>query len=433
MANTLYEFYKAKGQNLPSIAERSKVYEAQGLGAASAYQGTYDQNVALLSRLQSQDQPKPAPTPSPAPPVSSPVARVDANASQTSPSPTVPTLPTSRTISGQTVPTNVGLFQQYQTDINARLKDLEAREAKVLEAQRNLPKQSDLLRSAREESGVITDIQRAESLDERLAQLEGSIFESERDIRERIKKSGGFVTESQVQRLAAAETKPLIEEYNRISAERGRLGQRISSKEGLARDYAETSFKDLARELGIAETELEFGQKRYDVYRDIAKDLFRASEADINQIIDLAQSANETERKAAEDEIDLALKLADLAVKTPAGTTIKIGDQTITGVKPPPSSGSSSTLSPTQFNIRSGLAGLTKDQANDVVTKDVPPAWFITQEEQKAQASLSPAELQRRWNEFKGKVQTEAQTSKSSEVDPFQSIIDQALAGLPTE
>lgn len=54
MANTLYEYYTGMGQALPSIQERSKIYEQQGLGSASTYAGTYDQNVALLGKLSSQ-------------------------------------------------------------------------------------------------------------------------------------------------------------------------------------------------------------------------------------------------------------------------------------------------------------------------------------------------------------------------------------------
>jgi hypothetical protein len=49
MANTLYEFYKGK---LPSIQERAKIYEQQGLGSASSYTGSDSQNVALLGKLQ---------------------------------------------------------------------------------------------------------------------------------------------------------------------------------------------------------------------------------------------------------------------------------------------------------------------------------------------------------------------------------------------
>jgi hypothetical protein len=426
MANTLYEFYQSKGQKLPSISERSKTFEQLGLGSASAYKGEYQQNVDLLARLQAGDQAKPASVQPVKPPVASPVARVEAGSAQPTISPPVPTLPLKTTISGQEVPTSVGLFQQYQTDINKRLQELDERERKVLEAQKSLPSKADLLSTARTEQGLSEDTKRAQSLDERLAALEGSLFESERDIRSRINQSGGIVTESQVQRLAAAETKPLLEEYNRLSAERQRLGQTIASKEALARDYAGTKFEDLSRALGVAQTELEFGQKRYEIYADIAKDMLNASQKDITQIISMAQSKDEAERKAAEDAIDFAFKMADLAVKTPAGTTFNIGGQKVTGIKPA-SSSTVSTLSPTQFNIKAGLAGLTKDQANDVATKETPPSWFRIQEENKAQASLTFAELQKRWDVLRNKVATAVETKDTS--DPFARIVEAAIGG----
>ncbi len=433
MANTLFEYYKSKGQKLPNIAERSKTFEELGLGVASAYKGEYQQNVDLLGRLQAGPQPKPAPIQAqisslqpPKPPVASLATRVEAGPTQPPISPPVPSLPAKTTISGQEVPTSTGLFQQYQADIDKRLQELDERERKVLEAQKTLPGKADLLSGARAEQGLPEDVKRAQSLDERLAALEGSMFESERDIRNRINQSGGIVTESQVQRLAASETKPLLEEYNRLSAERQRLGQSISSKEGLAREYAGTKFEDLSRALGIAETELEFGRKRYEIYADIAKDLLNASQKDITQIIDMAQSKNEAERKAAENAIDFAFKMADLAVKTPAGTTFDIGGQKITGVKPATSS-TISTLSPTQFNIKAGLAGLTKDQANDVATKETPPSWFRIQEENKSQASLIFAELQKRWDALRNKVAAAVETKDTS--DPFARIVEAAIGG----
>jgi hypothetical protein len=426
MTNTLFEYYKTKGQKLPSIAERSKTFEELGLGAASAYKGEYQQNVDLLARLQTGSQPKITPIQAqtasiqtPKPTVASPVARVEVGSVPPTLSTSAPSLPPKTTISGQEVPTSTGLFQQYQSDIDKRMQELEERERKVLEAQKALPSKADLLSGARTEQGLTEDTKRAQSLDERLAALEGSMFESERDIRNRINQSGGIVTESQVQRLAAAETKPLLEEYNRLSAERQRLGQTIVSKEGFAREYAGTKFEDLSRALGIAETELEFGRKRYEIYADIAKDLLNASQKDITQIIDMAQSKNEAERKAAESAIDLA-------VKTPAGATFEIGGKTVTGVKPPTSS-TASTLSPTQFNIKAGLAGLTKDQANDVASSETPPAWFRIQEENKSQASLTFAELQKRWDAMRNKVAAAVETKDTS--DPFARIVEAAIGG----
>lgn len=433
MANTLFEYYKSKGQKLPGISDRSKTFEELGLGAASAYKGDYQQNVDLLDRLKAGSQAKTTPIqpqtaslPAQKPPVASLATRVEAGPTQPPISPPVPSLPPKTTISGQEVPTSTGLFQQYQADINKRMQDLEERERKVLEAQKSLPSKADLLSGARTEQGLPEETKRAQSLDERLASLEGSIFESERDIRERIKKSGGLVTESQTQRLAAAETRPLLEEYNRLSAERSRLGQSIASKEGIAREFAGAKFEDLSRALGIAETELEFGRKRYEIYADIAGDLLNASQKDIKQIIDMAQSKNEAEKKAAEDAIDFAFKMADLAVKTPAGTTFDIGGKKVAGVKPPTSS-SVSTLAPTQFNIRAGLAGLTKDQANDVAASETPPAWFRSQEENKAQSSLTFAELQKRWDAMRSKVAQAAETKDTS--DPFARIVEAAISG----
>ncbi len=47
----LNEYYSAKGLALPSLSERAKTYESSGLGSATAYQGSIDQNTQLLNRL----------------------------------------------------------------------------------------------------------------------------------------------------------------------------------------------------------------------------------------------------------------------------------------------------------------------------------------------------------------------------------------------
>ena len=52
MANTLFEYYQGQNQALPSLSERGKLYETQGLGSASTYQGSAQQNTSLLNALQ---------------------------------------------------------------------------------------------------------------------------------------------------------------------------------------------------------------------------------------------------------------------------------------------------------------------------------------------------------------------------------------------
>lgn len=64
-ATTLFEFYQQKGEKLPSIPERSKVFEQFGLGSASLYQGSFEQNVLLLEKLQASPDTAPTRTPTP--------------------------------------------------------------------------------------------------------------------------------------------------------------------------------------------------------------------------------------------------------------------------------------------------------------------------------------------------------------------------------
>ncbi|WP_178121761.1 hypothetical protein, partial [Pseudomonas sp. FSL R10-2172] len=47
-ASTLYEWYQAQGQSMPSLQARSLIYAGFGLGQASYYTGTAEQNTKLL-------------------------------------------------------------------------------------------------------------------------------------------------------------------------------------------------------------------------------------------------------------------------------------------------------------------------------------------------------------------------------------------------
>lgn len=53
-ATNLDEFYKIKGEKLPLIAERAKIWEEKGLGSASEYWGFYYQNIKLLEELKKE-------------------------------------------------------------------------------------------------------------------------------------------------------------------------------------------------------------------------------------------------------------------------------------------------------------------------------------------------------------------------------------------
>lgn len=53
-AKTLYEFAQARGESLPTVAQRAPDYERLGLGPAAFYTGTAEQNTRLLAALQKE-------------------------------------------------------------------------------------------------------------------------------------------------------------------------------------------------------------------------------------------------------------------------------------------------------------------------------------------------------------------------------------------
>jgi hypothetical protein len=124
MANpsTLYEYFSAKGQPLPSISERAKLYESLGLGSASNYVGTGDQNTALLGKLATTQPTTPKVSPSGTPyPLTS--------------TGQVPTMPSGApvpvpTVAGKTVSPEL----QKQIELNAKAASLVKTQADYLKS-----------------------------------------------------------------------------------------------------------------------------------------------------------------------------------------------------------------------------------------------------------------------------------------------------------
>ena len=52
LAETLFEFYRMRDEEMPKITERALVWEELGLGEAGEYKGHYHQNVVLLQTLK---------------------------------------------------------------------------------------------------------------------------------------------------------------------------------------------------------------------------------------------------------------------------------------------------------------------------------------------------------------------------------------------
>jgi hypothetical protein len=247
MANTLYDYYKTKGQSLPSVAERAKTFESLGLGSSAGYKGTYEQNVSLLSALQ---KPKPAAPPAPAPAAPAPTAPA-------APAP-APSIPSSVSIYGQNVPTQTSLLEEYRKKLG-----LDKLTEDISTALTSQPKKSDIYN--KELSALDPQRTQLKSLDQRIAEMEAALDASEEDIRRRTLESGGLVTESQTQRLVASEKKPLVDAYNKTLGERNRLASSLGEEERLARERAGIAYEDALLPLTTAQAKLKnvgdlFGQ-----------------------------------------------------------------------------------------------------------------------------------------------------------------------------
>jgi hypothetical protein len=98
-------------------------------------------------------------------------------------------------------------------------------------------------------------------------------------------------------------------------------------------------YDDSTLPLTVAEKTLGFQKDQYGVLGDLLSQVFGASEKDVSNIIDAAKYGKEEEKKDAQEVIDRAIKLANLANDTPAGVTYNIGGQTVVGKKTSSGSG----------------------------------------------------------------------------------------------
>jgi LysM repeat protein len=291
------------------------------------------------SALALPEAPKPTPvapgasgSPQPAPvtPSSTVTQRVDQISSPgTSP------IPAKSTLYGADVPSNTSMLSQYRSELglDTALKSIQDSQTSYLDTLKNLPKKGDLYKTERANRGIDEMQTNLQSLDDRLATMENAINDSEKDIRDRTIASGGMVTESQTQRLVASEKNPLIEEYRKLLDQRNNLANKLNTADASAKEAAGMAYDDSTLPLTVAEKTMGFQKDQYAVLGDLLSQVFGASEKDVANIIDAAKYGKEQEKKDAQDVIDRAIKLANLANDTPAGTVMDIGGTKVVGRK----------------------------------------------------------------------------------------------------
>ena len=291
------------------------------------------------SALSLPEAPKPTPV-APGASGSAPVAPVTPSTPVTTrvdqiSSPGASPIPAKTSMYGADVPSSTSLLEKYRSElgVDTALKSIQDSQTSYLDTLKNLPKKGDLYKTERANRGIDEMQTNLQSLDDRLAKMDEAINASEKDIRDRTIASGGMVTESQTQRLVASEKNPLIDEYRKLLSERNQLANKLGVADSSAKDAAGMAYEDSTLPLNIAEKTLGFQKDQYSVLGNLLSQVFGASEKDVANIIDAAKYGKEQEKKDAQDVIDRALKLANLANDTPAGVSYDIGGTNVTGRK----------------------------------------------------------------------------------------------------
>ena len=250
-------------------------------------------------------------------------------------SPGTSPIPAKSTLYGADVPSNTSLLEKYRSElgVDSALKGIQDSQTSYLNTLQNLPKKTDLYKTERTNRGVDQMQTNLQSLDDRLATMDNAINASEKDIRDRTIKSGGLVTESQTQRLVASEKQPLVDEYRLLLGERNQLANKLGIADASAKDAAGMAYEDSTLPLNVAEKTLGFQKDQYSVLGNLLSQVFGASEKDAANIIEAAKYGQDQQKKDAQDVIDRAIKLANLANSTPAGTTYDIGGTKVVGGK----------------------------------------------------------------------------------------------------
>ena len=262
-------------------------------------------------------------------------------------SPGASPVPAKNTLYGADVPSSTSLLEKYRSDLglNTALKSMQDSQTSYLDTLKNLPKKSDLYKTERTTRGIDQMQTNLQSLDDRLAKMDEAINASEKDIRDRTIQSGGIVTESQTQRLVASEKNPLIDEYRKLLSERNQLANKLGVADASAKEAAGMAYDDSTLPLNVAEKTLGFQKDQYSVLGNLLSQVFGASEKDVANIIDAAKYGKEQEKKNAQEVIDRAIKLANLANDTPSGQVFDIAGTKVVGTKKASSSGDGGSAS----------------------------------------------------------------------------------------
>lgn len=289
-ATTLFDYYAAKGQSLPAVADRATLFEQAGLGKAAEYSGTAQQNEDLLSHMQRSDY------------AGTTIGSQQSGGAAVNTTPAGASL--SMALSGGDAATTLG---NYKTWLSSALG---VAESKLSTSENTLnsffsTQQSpdSILKDEMDRAGVSSSQSTLKTLDDMISKQSAIITKLPDDIRSTLSDVG--VSQAQLDRLTVAESKGPTAALKDLMTQRDALSTEIDKAMSFAEKFANTRIAAQAARLSALEWQVTSDKGDYKDLSADAKTLLTSSINDRKAIMTTALTA--AKNGASSDVIDSIL------------------------------------------------------------------------------------------------------------------------------
>lgn len=296
-AKTLYDYYSAQGKTLPAIADRGNLFHQLGLGTAEEYKGSATQNEELLSALQRQDHA----TSTIGAPAGSKTAATNSTPAGTS---------LASALAGSDAATTIATYKTYlSTALGVAATTLSHDQASLSNFFSNEKDPSSILQDAMDSAGVAESRGVLAQLDKQISDQTAILNRLPDDIKSTLSDVG--VSQAQLDRLVAKETKGPNAALKDLMASRNALSGEIDKAMSFAEKFANTKIAGQAARLAALEWQVNTDKSEFDTLDADAKSIVNAAIADKKDIMTTALTA--AKNGASADVIDSILSSGSAA------------------------------------------------------------------------------------------------------------------------
>lgn len=253
-ATDLYEYYTAKGQTLPTVAQSANTFASLGLGTKESYTGTASQNEELLQALQLKDHAQTT--------IGSSDASQSANAGAAAMSATPAGASLASVLSGTDAATTLSNYQTYlSTQLGAAQAQENGDQNALTSFFSNEQDPTQILQDAMDSAGVTAGNSVLSELDSQIAAQTTTLNNLPADIRSTLADAG--VSQAQLDRLTAAETKGPTQVLNDLMTKRNATQTEINTATSYAEKFANTKIAAQAAKLAALQWQVTTDKSEY--------------------------------------------------------------------------------------------------------------------------------------------------------------------------